>query len=115
MLCTESITALAAEAADDKPLASITFAPRVWTSLMNSFFNHPWSVITSKTAVPAIRAFRASGYWVAEWLPQIAMFETTLTGTFAFFASWILARFSSRRVIANHLSAGISGAFERAM
>src|SRR5881394_2234865 len=62
-----------------------------------------------------MRAFRASGYWVAEWLPQIAMFDTTDTGTFAFFANCDLARFSSRRVIANHRSAGISGALRRAM
>src|SRR6266571_2881619 len=62
-----------------------------------------------------MRALRASGYWVAEWLPQIAMFDTTDTGTFAFFASCDLARFSSRRVIANHRSAGMSGALSRAM
>src|SRR5438552_16200234 len=62
-----------------------------------------------------MRALRASGYWVAEWLPQIAMFDTIDTGTFAFFASCDLARFSSRRVIANHRSAGMSGALRRAM
>src|SRR5256886_16419079 len=62
-----------------------------------------------------MRALRASGYWVAEWLPQIAMLDTTDTGTFAFFASCDLARFSSRRVFANHRSAGISGALSRAM
>ncbi len=82
---------------------------------MNFPFSHPWSVITSKTPIPAMRAFRASGYWVAEWFPQIAMFVTTDTGNFAFFASWVLARFSSRRVIANHRSGAISGAFIRAM
>ncbi len=71
--------------------------------------------MTSKTPIPAMRAFLASGYWVAEWLPQIAMFETTDTGSFAFRASWVFARFSSRRVMANHRSAAISGAFIRAM
>src|SRR5258706_103407 len=62
-----------------------------------------------------MRALRASGYCVAEWLPQMAMLVTTCTGTPAFFASWVFARFSSRRVMANQRSAGRSGALRRAI
>src|ERR1035437_10532521 len=43
------------------------------------------------------------------------MLVTVETGTPAFLASWVLDRFSSRRVIANQRSAGTSGAFERAI
>src|SRR5471032_932572 len=115
MLFTESMTALAADAADDRPRASITAAPRFWTMLMKSPFSQAWSLIRSKVGCPSIRALRASGYCVAEWLPQIAMLVTEATAAPAFFASWILARFSSRRVMANQRSDGISGAFERAI
>ena len=115
MLATESITALAADAADEAPRASITAAPRFWMISTNLPLSHPWSLITSSTGSPAMRALCASGYCVVEWLPQTATFETAATGTFAFCANWVRARFSSRRVIANHLSSGISGAFMRAM
>ncbi len=43
------------------------------------------------------------------------MWLMALTGTPAFFASNEAARFWSRRVIANHLSAGIRGECERAI
>jgi len=52
---------------------------------------------------------------VAEWLPQMARLVTDATWTPALFASWLLARFSSRRVMANQRSAGTSDAFGRAM
>src|SRR4029079_3339398 len=101
--------------ADDDPRASITAAPRFWTVSMNLPLSQPWSLITSEAGRPAILAFRASGYWVAEWLPQIAMLVTTFTGTWPLFASWVLARFSSHRVMAHTRSGGTSGAFERAI
>ena len=47
MLLMESIAALAAEPADDRPRASITAAPRFCTVSMNLSFSHPWSEITS--------------------------------------------------------------------
>src|SRR5713101_2544022 len=112
MLLTESSTALAAE---DDPLASITAAPRFCTVSMNLPLSQPWSLITSKGERPAILALRASGYCVVEWLPHTPMFLTTPTGTPAFLASSVLARFSSRRVMANHRSGSTSGAFERAI
>jgi len=40
---------------------------------------------------------------------------TDATWTPALFASWLLARFSSRRVMANQRSAGTSDALDRAM
>ena len=112
---TESITAFAAEAADEAPRASITAAPRFWIVSTNLPLSHPWSVMTSNTGKPAMRALRASGYCVVEWFPHTARLEIAPTGTFAFFASWVRPRFSSSRVMANQRSAGISGAFMRAM
>src|SRR5260370_38727778 len=111
MLRTESITALAAARADEDPLASMTAAPRFCTVSMNLPFSQPWSEMTSGTGRPAIRAFQASGYWVVEWLPQIATLERAATGTLAFLASWVRARFSSSLVIANNRSSGFSGTF----
>ena len=62
-----------------------------------------------------MRACTKSGNCVVEWLPQIAMFVTWRAATAAFFANWLFARFSSRRVIANHRSTGTSGEFDRAI
>src|ERR1700722_6339149 len=71
--------------------------------------------MTSVTGFPSMRALAKSGNWVAEWLPQIARLVTEDTGTPACLASWLLARFSSSRVIANQRSVGISRALDRAM
>ena len=60
--------------------------------------------MTSAAGRPPMRALCASGYWVAEWLPQIVMLLTAATGTPALPASLALARFSSSRVIANQRS-----------
>src|SRR5207302_6558760 len=115
MLRTESMTAFAAEAAEDAPRASMMAAPRFWTVLMKSPRSQSPSLITSGAGRPPIRALAKSGYWVAEWLPQIARLVTSATPTPALWASWLLARFSSRRVIANQRSSGISGALVRAI
>ena len=115
MLFTESTIACAADVADDCPRAAITAAPRFWIVSMNSPSSQARSVITSGTGRPAMRALAKSGYCVAEWLPQIATFVTSAWCTPAFFASWVRARFSSRRVIAYHRSAGMSGACDCAM
>src|SRR5260370_42645767 len=61
MLLTESSTALAAEAADDEPRASMTAAPRFCTVSMNLPLSHPWSLMTSNVGRPAILALRTSG------------------------------------------------------
>jgi hypothetical protein len=65
--------------------------------------------------LPSISALPKSGNWVAEWLPQMATLVTDPTGAPALCASWALARFSSRRVMANQRSAGTSGALDRAI
>lgn len=51
-----------------------------------------------------------SGYWVAEWLPQMVRRLMSATVEPVFFASWVSARLWSRRVIAVKRSAGTSGA-----
>ena len=51
-----------------------------------------------------------SGYWVAEWLPQIVMLVTSLIAAPVLPASWAIARLWSRRIIAVNRSAGMSGA-----
>src|SRR5712692_4755520 len=66
VLLTESSTALAAEAADDEPRASMTAAPRFCTVSMNLPLSQPWSLMTSNAGRPAILALRASGYCVVE-------------------------------------------------
>ena len=71
--------------------------------------------MTSAAGLPSMRALAKSGNWVAEWLPQMARLVTEATGTPAFLASWLLARFSSSRVMANQRSAGTSGALDRAI
>lgn len=55
-------------------------------------------------------AWKMSGYWVAEWLPQIVRRWMSATVAPDFFASWVSARLWSRRVIAVKRSAGTSGA-----
>ncbi len=114
-LTTVSIAAFAADAAELAPRASMIAAPRFCTVVMKSPRNQSWSVIAAGAATPFRVALAKSGNWVAEWLPQIARFLTCDTGTPAFLASCVSARFWSRRVIANQRSAGTSGALERAI
>src|SRR5215475_2832712 len=112
---TLSTTALAALAALDAPRALMMAAPRCCTELMNSPLSHASSLMTSVTGLPLILACLKSGYCVEEWLPQTARLVTAVMSTPAFFASWDLARFSSRRVIANQRSRGTSGALDMPM
>ena len=67
-----STVALAAEAAEEAPRASMMAAPRLATVGMNSF-----SIQASFTRLvafwPATSAWKTSGYWVEEWLPQMVM------------------------------------------
>src|SRR5262245_57953315 len=109
------MTALAAEAADETPRLAMMAAPRFCTVGMKSPSHHAVSVMTSVAPRPAMRALAASGYWVAEWLPQMVMLVTCSTGTPALRASCDLARFSSSRVMANQRSRGTSGAFAAAI
>src|ERR1043165_726017 len=66
MLFTESIAALAALAADDRPRALMTAAPRFCTLLIKSPCSHAGSEMTSYAGRPEIHAFFASGNCVAE-------------------------------------------------
>ena len=81
-------------------------APRCCTVAINSPCNQASSVMRWVAGWPSIRALVKSGYWVAEWLPQMATLVTAVTATPALRASWALARFSSRRVIAKKRSRG---------
>src|SRR5919108_976479 len=96
---TWSIAALAADAADDAPRASMIAAPRLATVGMNSSRSHDSSTC-SAAVLPPTSAWKRSGYWVAEWLPQIVMRRISVTGTSSFLASWAIARLWSRRVMA---------------
>ena len=87
-----SIAALAAEAALDAPRASMIAAPRCWTLGMNVSSSHVWSPMTSAAERAPTRHRNRSGYWVAEWFPQIVMRDTSLTDTPARAATWVRAR-----------------------
>src|SRR6201996_7477685 len=113
--CTWSIAALAAEAALDAPRASMIAAPRFCTVGMKSFSIHAWSSIASAPLPPLTLAWNTSGYWVAEWLPQIVMLVTSLMAEPVFDATWAMARLWSRRIIAVNRSLGTSGALDCAM
>ena len=68
-----SIVADAAEAAEEEPRASMMAAPRLATVGMKVFSIQSWSSTTSAALRPPTSAWKRSGYWVAEWLPQIVM------------------------------------------
>ena len=51
-----------------------------------------------------------SGYWVAEWLPQMVILAMSLTDAPVLAASWATARLWSRRVSAEKRSRGMSRA-----
>src|SRR3546814_3472892 len=77
---TWSMAALAAEAAELEPRASMMAAPRFCTVGMKSLSSHAWSEpAASKPFVPATSAWNTSGYWVAEWLPQIVILVMSFT------------------------------------
>src|ERR1700679_308738 len=94
---TWSIAALAAEAAEDAPRASMMAAPRLATVGMNSPASHSWST-WSAALRPLTWVVYRSGYWVAEWLPQIVMCSIAVTGTDSLVASWVSDRVWSSRV-----------------
>src|ERR1700752_264685 len=104
-----SVVADAADAADEAPRASMIAAPRLATVGMKSFSIHAWSLTTSAAFLPPTSAWKMSGYWVAEWLPQMVIFLMSVTAAPVFLASWEIARLWSRRVSAENLSCGMSG------
>src|SRR6187200_1395777 len=105
-----SMVADAAEAADDEPRASMIAAPRLATVGMKSFSIQLWSPTTSTAFLPPISAWKMSGYWVAEWLPQMVSLTMSLTLEPVLAASWESARLWSSRVSAEKRSWGMSGA-----
>src|SRR3954452_4288419 len=108
---TWSMAALAADAALDAPRASITAAPRCCTVGMNVVSIHARSPTTSAAFLPPTSAWKMSGYWVFEWLPQIVILVTSATRASALVATWAMARLWSRRVMAVNRSAGTPLAF----
>src|SRR3954469_12864006 len=104
------MAALAADAADDEPRASMIAAPRFWTVGMKSFSSQAWSLTSSAAFLPPTSAWKRSGYWVAEWLPQIVILVMSATGAPVLAASWAMARLWSRRVMAVNRSLAMFGA-----
>src|SRR3954451_13179873 len=105
-----SMVAEAADAADDEPRASMMAAPRLATVGMKVFSTQSWSSTTSAAMRPRTSAWKRSGYWVAEWLPQIVIFLISVTAASVFRASCEIARLWSSRVRAENRSCGMSGA-----
>ena len=108
------MAALAAEAAEDAPRALMIAAPRPATSGMNVPVSHASSTCSAALRPPTTVLYR-SGYWVAEWLPQIVMCSMAVTGTDSLAASCDSARLWSSRVIAVNRLAGTSGALRWAI
>src|SRR6476660_7319510 len=77
---TWAMAAFAAEAAEDAPRASMIAAPRLATVGMKVSRSHSGST-WSATGLPPTVAWNRSGYWLAEWLPQIVIWWTSETGT----------------------------------
>src|ERR671929_875649 len=96
---TWSIAALAAEAADEAPRASMISAPRLPTRGMYSSLTHCSSPTTSHARSPRTLALNRSGYIVGEWLPHTAMCVMSDTAALVRSASCATARLWSSRVI----------------
>src|SRR4051794_17244404 len=88
---TWSTAALAADAADDAPRASMIAAPRLATVGMNVLSSHSRSTC-SATVRPLALAWKRSGYWVAEWLPQMVIRLMSATPTLSLVATCESAR-----------------------
>src|SRR6187455_729412 len=89
---TWSIAAFAALAAEDRPRASMIAAPRFCTVGMNVDSSQAWSLIWGQAFLPSASAWKMSGYWVAEWLPQMVIFFTVGTSFPIFCATCDVAR-----------------------
>src|SRR6201996_267720 len=87
-----STVADAAEAADEAPRESMIAAPRLATVGMKSLSIQFWSLTTSAAFLPLTSAWKMSGYWVAEWLPQIVIFLMSVTAHPVFLASCGIGR-----------------------
>src|SRR5258705_284525 len=77
---TWSMAAFAALAAEDSPRASMIAAPRFCTVGMKVFSSQSMSLIIGQTFLPPHSAWNTSGYWVAEWFPQIVTLRIEASG-----------------------------------
>src|SRR2546423_9072884 len=109
------MAAFAALAAEDNPRASMIAAPRFWIVGMKVFSSQSMSLIIGQAFLPPHSAWNTSGYWVAEWFPQMVTLRIELKGLPIFCASWATARLWSRRIIAVNCVALRPGAFFMAM
>src|SRR5205823_8874059 len=107
--------AFAALAADDRPRASMTAAPRFCTLGMNVFSSHAGSLISGQSFLPSASAWNTSGYCVAEWLPQTVTLRIEETGFCTLCASCETARLWSSRIMPLNCEGLRLGAFFIAM
>ena len=103
-----------ADAALESPRAAMISAPRCWTPGMNSSRTQASST-SSGAGRPPTAACAMSGNWVAEWLPQIVIRDTSPTAAPVRAARRATARLWSSRVIAVNCEGSRSGAFFIAM
>src|ERR1700730_2168263 len=94
------MAALAALAAEDRPRAPLMAAARMYTVGMKVVSSQAWSLIIGQTFLPSASAWKRSGYWVAEWLPQTVTFRIEVTGFWIFCEICETARLWSSRIIA---------------
>src|ERR1700755_1374107 len=90
----------AAEAADDRPRASMIAAPRLPTVGRNTSAFQTWSLMRALTLLPPDGAERYAGSMVGEWLPQTVSFSMSPTAVPVLAAIWLAARLWSRRSMA---------------
>ncbi|MNR17876.1 hypothetical protein D3C85_1345660 [compost metagenome] len=109
------MAALAAEAAEDRPRASMMAAPRLPTVGMNVSRFQASSLMSLESDSPPTVAKRKSGYIVGEWLPHTTSFSMSATALPDLAASCDRARLWSRRSMAVKFLAGRSGADFMAM
>src|SRR4051794_15635771 len=112
---TWSMAAFAADAALDRPRASMMAAPRCCTVGRKVPSIQAWSSMSSAAFLPLTSAWKRSGYWVAEWFPQIVILVMSFTVESVLVASWAMARLWSRRVIAVNRALSMFGALFIAM
>src|SRR3546814_15386005 len=108
-----SMAALAAEAAEDRPRASMIAAPRLPKVGMKVSAFHAASLIFSFSDSPLAVATRQSGYLVGLWLPPTTSFLMSPTATSALAARWLSARSGSRGSIDRKSVAQGTGVSER--
>lgn len=108
--------AFAALLTDERPLVSIISAPLFCTIAIKSLSSHSRSSLRiSLNGSPLTRVWKVFGYWVEEWLPQIARFVICPISIlypfyFSFWQIYQVALFWSNLVRAEKFSLGIEGA-----